>query len=124
MATSKRKPGASAGSSKKAAKAKTADDKIDVDGKHYTLRLYIAGQTNRSVLALNNLQRICEEYLKGRYSIQVIDLMQKPQLAKGHQILAIPTLVRELPVPLRKIIGDLSDEEKVLVGLDIKPKAV
>lgn len=89
--------------------------------KHYDLRLYVAGETNKSVLALRNLRNICEEYLPGRYSIEVIDLIKKPQLAKGHQILAIPTLVREIPEPLRKIIGDLSNLEKVLVGLDILP---
>jgi circadian clock protein KaiB len=85
----------------------------------YTLRLYVAGQTRKSVAAFNNLTRICEEHLEGRYSIEVIDLMEQPQLASGHQILAIPTLVRELPPPLTKIIGDLSNIERVLVGLDI-----
>lgn len=88
----------------------------------YTLRLYVAGQTPKSIAALKNLTRICEEHLSGRYSIEVIDLQQSPQLAKGHQILAIPTLVRELPEPLKKIIGDLSNTDKVLVGLDLRPK--
>ena len=87
----------------------------------YELRLYVAGNTARSITALNNLQRYCEEHLKGRYKIEVIDLLVKPQLAQGDQILAIPTLVRKVPEPIRKIIGDLSNEEKVLVGLDIKP---
>ena len=87
----------------------------------YELRLYEAGNTARSITALNNLQRYCEEHLKGRYKIEVIDLLVKPQLAQGDQILAIPTLVRKVPEPIRKIIGDLSNEEKVLVGLDIKP---
>jgi circadian clock protein KaiB len=87
----------------------------------YELRLYVAGNTTRSVTALNNLKRYCEEHLKGRYKIEVIDLLVKPQLAQGDQILAIPTLVRKVPEPIRKIIGDLSNEEKVLVGLDIKP---
>lgn len=87
----------------------------------YELRLYVAGNTPRSITALNNLTRYCEEHLKGRYKIEVIDLLVKPQLAQGDQILAIPTLVRKVPEPIRKIIGDLSNEEKVLVGLDIKP---
>ncbi|MGC1240505.1 MAG: circadian clock KaiB family protein [Chryseosolibacter sp.] len=87
----------------------------------YELRLYIAGNTPKSIAALNNLKRYCEEHLKGRYKIEVIDLLVKPQLAQGDQILAIPTLVRKVPEPIRKIIGDLSNEEKVLVGLDIKP---
>lgn len=87
----------------------------------YELRLYIAGNTPKSITALNNLKRYCEEHLKDRYRIEVIDLLLKPQLAQGDQILAIPTLVRKVPEPIRKIIGDLSNEEKVLVGLDIKP---
>ena len=90
----------------------------------YELRLYVAGNTTKSVAALNNLKRYCEEHLKGRYRIEVIDLLVKPQLAEGDQILAIPTLVRKVPEPIRKIIGDLSNEEKVLVGLDIKPLKV
>src|SRR5580765_1529610 len=85
------------------------------------LRLYIAGQTPRSVKAFANLKRICEEHLKGRYRIEVIDLIQNPQLAAGDQILAVPTLVRLLPEPVRKIIGDLSNTERVLVGLDVRP---
>ena len=89
---------------------------------HYNLRLYVAGQTPKSLQAFENLKKICEEHLQGRYSIEVIDLMINPQLAKGDQILAIPTLVRRLPEPLRKIIGDLSDTERVLVGLDLRPR--
>jgi circadian clock protein KaiB len=89
--------------------------------KKYELRLYIAGNTPRSVTALNNLKRYCEEHLKGIYEIEVIDLLLNPQLAEGDQILAIPTLVKKVPEPVRKIIGDLSNEEKVLVGLDIRP---
>ena len=85
------------------------------------LRLYIAGQTPRSVKAFANLKRICEEHLKGRYRIEVIDLIQNPQLAAGDQILAVPTLVRLLPEPVRKIIGDLSNTDRVLVGLDVRP---
>lgn len=89
------------------------------------LRLYVAGQTPRSLAALENLSKICKGHLEGRYKLQVIDLIKKPQLAQGDQILAIPTLVRKLPVPIRKIIGDLSDLERVLVGLNLlEPEAV
>lgn len=86
----------------------------------YRLRLYVAGQTQNSVAALTNLKRICETHLAGRYKIEVIDLLEKPQLARGDQILAIPTLVRRLPAPITKIIGDLSNTERVLVGLDLR----
>ena len=89
--------------------------------KSYILRLYVAGQTRKSLTAFANLKKICEEHLRGRYRIEVIDLLENPQLAKGDQILAIPTLVRQLPPPLKKIIGDLSNTEKVLVGLDLRP---
>lgn len=85
------------------------------------LRLYVAGQTPRSLTAFANLKTICENHLKDRYQIEVIDLMEQPHLSRGDQILAIPTLVRKLPVPVRKIIGDLSDTERVLVGLDLRP---
>jgi circadian clock protein KaiB len=87
----------------------------------WELRLYVAGQTPKSLQAFANLKRICEEHLPGKYQIEVIDLLKNPQLAKGDQILALPTLVRKLPVPMRKIIGDLSNTEKVLVGLDLRP---
>ena len=87
----------------------------------WELRLYVAGKTEKSVTALANLQKYCEEHLKGQYKIEIIDLLVQPQLAEGDQILAIPTLVRKVPEPIRKIIGDLSDEEKVLVGLNIRP---
>jgi circadian clock protein KaiB len=86
----------------------------------YELRLYVAGQTPKSILALVNLRQICEEHLQGRYEIEVIDLMENPQLAQGDQILALPTLVRRLPEPIKKIIGDLSNTERVLVGLDLR----
>lgn len=92
----------------------------DDDG-HYRLRLYVAGQTPRSVAAVRNLRHVCEAHLAGRYEIEVIDLLENPQLAAGDQILAIPTLVRRLPPPLKRIIGDLSNTEKLLVGLDIQP---
>jgi circadian clock protein KaiB len=89
--------------------------------KSWMLKLYVAGQTPKSVTAFTNLKKLCEQYLKDLYEIEVIDLLKQPQLAKGDQILAIPTLVRRLPAPIRKIIGDLSNTERVLVGLDIKP---
>ena len=88
--------------------------------KAYELRLYVAGQTPKSLAAFANLKKICEEHLAGQYHIEVIDLLKKPQLASGDQILAIPTLVRKLPEPIRKIIGDLSDTERVLVGLNLR----
>jgi circadian clock protein KaiB len=87
----------------------------------YRLRLYIAGQTPNSVIAIANLKKICEEQLKGKYLIEVVDLLEKPQLAKGDQIIAIPTLVRRLPPPVKKIIGNLSKTESVIVGLDLQP---
>lgn len=88
----------------------------------WELRLYVAGQTPRAIAAFANLKRICEEHLGEKYQIEIIDLLKDPQLAKGDQILAVPTLVRKLPVPVRKIIGDLSDTERVLVGLDLRPR--
>ena len=91
-----------------------------VNKKQWELRLYVAGQTPRSVTAFANLKNICEEHLAGKYRIEVIDLLENPQLARGDQILAVPTLVRKLPEPVRKIIGDLSDAERVLVGLDLR----
>ncbi len=91
--------------------------------KAWELRLYVAGQTPKSLAALANLKALCEEHLQGLYAIEVIDLLENPQLARGDQIVAIPTLVRKLPPPLRKIIGDLSNTERVLVGLDVRPVA-
>ncbi|MGB9940315.1 circadian clock protein KaiB [Methanosarcina sp.] len=88
----------------------------------YILRLYVAGQTKKSLAAFANLKKICEEHLGGRYRIEIIDLVENPQLAKGDQILAVPTLVRRLPPPIKKIIGDLSNTERVLVGLDLLPE--
>lgn len=96
---------------------------VTKDSEMWELRLYVAGQTPNSMRAFANLKKICEEHLKGKYTIEVIDLIKNPQLAKGDQILAIPTLVRKLPEPLRKIIGDLSNTERVLVGLDIRSKS-
>ena len=101
--------------SSKAARAKPAD--------LWKLRLYVAGQTPKSLLAFTNLKRLCEERLQGRYTIEVIDLLKTPQLAEDDQILALPTLVRKLPEPIRKIIGDLSNTERVLVGLDLRLRA-
>jgi circadian clock protein KaiB len=99
---------------KEKSQAKVANDK-------WVLRLFVAGQTPKAVAAYTNLKKICEEQLKGKYSIEVIDLLINPQLGSEDQILALPTLVRKLPVPVRKIIGDLSNTERVLVGLDILP---
>ena len=87
----------------------------------YSLRLYVAGQTPRSIAAIANLKRICAQHLAGEYKIEIVDLMENPALAQRHQIVAIPTLIRQLPEPIKRIIGDLSNEEKVLVGLDIRP---
>jgi len=92
------------------------------DKRRYELRLYVAGMTQRSARAIANLKEICEEYLKGQYVLEVIDIYQQPVLAKGEQIIAVPTLIKKLPPPLRRLIGDLSDRERVLIGLDLKPK--
>ncbi len=106
----------------------TTESKTNKKGKKksekeiWELRLYVAGQTARAITAFANLKKICEEHLKDQYSIEIIDLLKKPQLARGDQILAVPTLVRKLPEPVRKIIGDLSNTERVLVGLDLRPK--
>jgi circadian clock protein KaiB len=94
---------------------------VESDEDKWILRLYVAGQTNKSITAFENLKKICEERLKSKYKIEVIDLLKNPQLGREHQILALPTLVRKLPVPVRKIIGDLSNTERVLIGLDLKP---
>jgi circadian clock protein KaiB len=91
------------------------------ESQQWNLRLYVAGQTPRSVTAFANLKRLCEEHLAGRYTIEVVDLVKHPQLAAGDQIVAIPTLVRKLPEPLRKIVGDLRDAERALVGLQVRP---
>lgn len=96
-------------------------DAMQVASEHYNLRLYVAGQTPKSIAAIANLQRICEEHLVGRYTVEVIDLLVQPQLAAGDQILALPTLVRRLPAPLKRVIGSLANTERVLVGLDLRP---
>jgi len=90
--------------------------------KRYVLRLYVTGATPQSVRAIANVKKLCEEYLKGRYELEVVDLYQQPQLAQGEQIIAAPTLIKKLPLPLRRIIGDMSKTERVLVGLDLKKK--
>ena len=87
----------------------------------WDLRLYVAGRTTRSAIALENLERLCETHLRGKYRIEVVDVLRNPQLARGDQILALPTLVRKLPEPMKKIIGDLSHEDRVLIGLDLRP---
>lgn len=92
------------------------------DEKFWDLRLYVAGQSPKSVRAFTNLKKLCDEHMDGRYRIQVIDLLKNPQLAAGDQILAVPTLVRTLPVPIKQIIGDLSNEDRTLVGLDLRPR--
>ena len=100
------------------------EEKREAAPETWQLRLYVAGQTPRSVAAFANLKKICEQHLPGRYDIEIVDLVKHPQLAAGDQILAIPTLVRKLPQPLRKIVGDLRDTERALVGLQIRPAAM
>lgn len=106
-------------------KAKSPSDDFSLtisklDKEKYILRLYITGSTSRSISAITNLKKICEEYIEGRYELEVIDLYQHPGLAKGDQIIAAPTLIKKLPLPFRRIIGDMSNKEKVLLGLDLK----
>ena len=103
---------------KKSVRAQSSQQKPET----WKLKLYVAGQTPKSIRAFANLKALCEEHLKGYYQVEVIDLLQHPQLARGDQIVAIPTLVRKLPQPVRKIIGDLTDTERVLVGLDLRRK--
>jgi circadian clock protein KaiB len=109
----------------KSHRAEALDQHFDAEStpsESWVLRLYVAGATPRAIAALENLKKICEEHLAGKYTIEVIDLLRNPKLASGDQILALPTLVRKLPVPVRKIIGDLSDTERVLVGLDLRAR--
>lgn len=108
-------------------KAKTTTKKLETGRANlkeatYVLRLYVAGTTSNSVRAIENIKRICEEFLKGRYVLEVIDIYQQPVLAKGDQIIAVPTLIKKLPLPLRKFIGDMSDTERIIVGMDLRPK--
>ena len=107
----------------KPAKSRSAKPAKVATAEVYELRLYVAGQTPKSIAAFANLKKICEEHLVGKYKIEVIDLMKNPALARGDQIVAIPTLVRKLPEPIRKIIGDLSNTERVLVGLELRLKS-
>ncbi len=116
----KRKAGGKTKGLKSTAKA-YGTAKVESSKEFWELRLYVAGQTPKSLTAFANLKKICEEHLEGKYRIEVIDLLKNPQLARGDQILAIPTLVRNLPEPIKKIIGDLSNTERVLVGLDLRP---
>jgi circadian clock protein KaiB len=103
--------------------SKALEKKAKEFGKQkYVLRLYVAGMTPQSSQAIQNITRLCEENLKGRYDLQIIDIYQQPKLAKGEQIIAAPTLIKKLPLPLRKFIGSMADEERMLVGLDLRPK--
>ena len=108
----------------KETEGETQEAKVGIEEVRWELRLYVAGQTPNSIKAFANLKKICEAHLKGAYKIDVIDLLENPQLAAGDQILAVPTLVRNLPPPVRKIVGDLSKTESVLVGLDLRPLGV
>ena len=101
--------------------AKTRKKVIKKTAKAWELRLYVAGQTPKCLVAFSNLKKICEEHLNGRYDLEVIDVYQKPVLAKGEQIIAAPTLIKELPLPIRRLIGDMSDTERLRVGLDLRP---
>lgn len=108
-----------------AKKDRSLDEQLAAAGvgdERYVLRLYVTGQTPRSLRAIQNIKRICEEYLQGRYDLEVIDIYQRPSLAKGEKVIAAPTLVKSLPAPIRRFVGDLSDSEKILFGLDIVPK--
>lgn len=107
--------------SEKYSEPESVESDKNSDQEYYILRLYVAGQTKKSLTAFANLKEICEKYLGGKYRIEVVDLLENPQLARGDQILAVPTLVRRLPPPIKKIIGDLSNTERVLVGLDLHP---
>jgi len=101
---------------------KTTADEIPGDQERYVLKLYVTGMTTRSARAIENMQTFCEKHLMGRYDLQVIDVYQQPELAREEQIVAIPTLIKKLPLPLRRLIGDMSDEERVLVGLNLYPQ--
>ena len=118
--STKAKPKAVPARPKKTAPKPTTTPPPDGEEEKWHLRLYVAGPTPRSVAALANLKKLCEQHLAGRYSIEVIDLLKQPQLAAGDQIFAIPTLVRKLPEPMKRIIGDLSNMERSLVGLDLR----
>src|SRR3954470_22598537 len=108
---------------KRATRKKPSGEPMVQLNPHYDLRLYVAGQTPKSLAAFANLKELCEQHLAGKYRIEVVDLIKKPQMAKDDQIIAIPTLVRRLPQPVRKIIGDLCDTQRTLIGLDLSEKA-
>jgi circadian clock protein KaiB len=120
MATGMKAKAAGAKVPGKSRKAKS-EPAVKTEAAQWELRLYVAGQTPRSIAAFANLKKICEEHLKGHYHIEVVDLLENPKLAAGDQILALPALVRKLPPPIRKIVGDLSNKERVLVGLNVQP---
>jgi len=101
-------------------KKRSTENKSETNDEKWNLRLYVAGQTPKCLVAFSNLKKICDEHLSGRYKIEVIDLLKNPKLAEGDQILAIPTLVKKLPTPVRKILGDLSNTERALIGLDLR----
>jgi len=124
METKKNKPGKVAPVEEREAEIVTESSPVPAAADFWDLRLYVAGQSAKSLAAVSNLKRICEEHLNGKYHIEVIDLLENPQLSRGDQILAIPTLVRKLPEPIRKIIGDLSNTERTLVGLDLRPRTL
>lgn len=121
MAAKRKKKTASRAASKKAEESTTLDWEV-TESARYVLRLYITGMTPNSVRAIENLKAICEEYLLGYYDLEIIDVYKKPSLAKGEQIVAAPTLVKRLPLPLRRLVGDLSQKDHVLLGLDLVPK--
>ena len=104
-----------------ASSGRPAEDAEDADRVNFDLQLYIAGQSPKSILAIENLRRVCDEHLPGRYRIEVVDLLENPELARGEGIIAVPTLVRRVPLPVRTLIGDLSDTDRVLVGLQLGP---
>jgi len=123
----KRPTGRAAPAGKTGKPVKTATEAFEsalaaADERRYVLRLYVTGMTPRSRRAIQNIRKVCDEYLQGRYTLEIVDIYQQPALAKGEQILAAPTLIRKLPLPLRRLIGDLSDTERVLLGLDLRPR--
>jgi circadian clock protein KaiB len=115
-----RKPPARAGDAKKSRPEKEAPGRRDGNQEFWAMRLYVAGQSSRSTAAIANLRRICDQHIPGRYEVQIIDLLRNPELAKDDQIVAIPTLIKKMPVPIRRIIGDLSQTERVVVSLELR----
>lgn len=119
---SKRPVGNPRPSNKVAEFERAIEDAANGDAQHYVLRLYVTGSTPRSSKAIQNIRALCEQHLRGRYDLEVIDIYQQPVLARGEQIIAAPTLIKKLPAPLRKFVGDLSNTERVLMGLDLRKK--